>query len=124
MGFRMPWTVAAFVIGGLSLIGLPLTAGFISKWVLVQAVLEIGWWPLVVVVVAGALLAVVYIWRVVEAAYFRTATESDGGSLEAPLGLLIPTWLLIGANIYFGIQTDLSLSVARLAAGVLTGGHP
>ena len=124
MGFRMPWTVAAFVIGGLSLIGLPLTAGFISKWVLVQAVLEIGWWPLVVVVVAGALLAVVYIWRVVEAAYFRTATESDGGSLEAPLGLLIPTWLLIGANIYFGIQTDLSLSVARLAADVLTGGHP
>ena len=75
-------------------------------------------------VLISSLLAVVYIWRVVETAYFRTATESDGGSLEAPLGLLLPTWLLIGANIYFGIQTDLSLSVARLAADVLTGGHP
>ncbi|GIT48922.1 MAG: hypothetical protein Ct9H300mP14_08500 [Gammaproteobacteria bacterium] len=36
----MPWTSAAFVVGGLSLIGVPLTAGFVSKWLLVVAVLE------------------------------------------------------------------------------------
>ena len=122
IGFRMPWTTAAFVIGGLSLIGLPLTAGFISKWVLVQAVLENGWWPLVVVIVVGALLAVIYIWRIVETAYFRTASEGGDDSVEAPLALLLPTWLLIGANIYFGIRTELSLNVARLAADFLTGG--
>ena len=40
---QMPWTMAAFVGGGLSLIGVPLTAGFISKWYLILAALETGW---------------------------------------------------------------------------------
>jgi multicomponent Na+:H+ antiporter subunit D len=44
LGRSMPWTMAAFVAGGLSLIGVPLTVGFISKWYLVLAALEQGWW--------------------------------------------------------------------------------
>jgi NADH:ubiquinone oxidoreductase subunit 2 (subunit N) len=69
----MPWTMAAFVAGGLSLIGVPLTVGFISKWYLVLAAIELGWWPVVAVIIVGSLLAVIYIWRVVEVAYLQPA---------------------------------------------------
>ncbi len=124
LGYRMPWTMAAFVAGGLSLIGLPLTAGFISKWYLVLAALEQGWWPVVIVVVAGSLLAVVYIWRVIETAYFRDRGEPAPPVQEAPLSMLLPTWLLVGANVYFGIYTDLSVGVASQAARVLLGTAP
>ena len=71
LGRQMPWTFAAIVAGGLSLLGAPLTAGFISKWFLVQAALEQSLWWLVVLIVASSLLAVEYVWRLVEALYFK-----------------------------------------------------
>jgi multicomponent Na+:H+ antiporter subunit D len=122
LGRRMPWTMAAFVIGGLSLIGVPLTTGFISKWVLVQATLERGQWYFAVLILASSLLALVYVWRVVEAAYFRPVPEGAAEVSEAPLAILVPTWLLILANIYFGVDTSLTLGVARRAAQTLLGG--
>ena len=48
LGRQMPLTMAAIVIGGLSLIGVPLTVGFISKWYLLMALIEQGWWPVAV----------------------------------------------------------------------------
>jgi multicomponent Na+:H+ antiporter subunit D len=122
LGRRMPWTMAAFVIGGLSLIGVPATTGFISKWVLLQATLERGQWFFAVLILASSLLALVYVWRVVEAAYFRPAPEGAAEVSEAPLAMLIPTWLLILANVYFGVDTSLTLGVARRAAETLLGG--
>ena len=119
LGREMPWTMAAFVAGGLGLIGVPLTVGFISKWYLIQAALEQGWWLLAVLVLLASLLAVIYIWRVVEAAYFRPTPAGRAAVSEAPLSMLIPTWVLIGASIYFGIHTDLSVGVARRAAQML-----
>ena len=120
LGRVMPWTMAAFVAGGLSLIGMPLTVGFISKWYLVAAALESGLWPIAVLVVASSLLTVIYIWRVVEAAYFDDPPEGVTAG-EAPPALLIPTWTLIGANIYFGIDASLTTRVAGEAARVLLG---
>ena len=120
LGQRMPWTMAAFLVGALSLIGIPLTAGFVSKWYLILAAVERGWWPLVVVVVAGSLLAIIYVWRVVEMAYLRSPPEKLSFT-EAPLSLLLPTWLLAGANVYFGIDTRFSVGMARQAAALLTG---
>lgn len=125
LGRQMPWTMAAFVGAGLSLIGVPLTAGFISKWYLVLAALERGWWPVAVVVLIGSLLAVVYIWRVVETAYFQPAPTGRRKVSEAPLSMLIPTWLLILANVYFGLDASLTTGVATEAAALLlnaTGG--
>ena len=124
LGRLMPWTMAAFVIGGLSLIGVPITVGFISKWYLLVGALERGWWPAAVLVVAGSILAVVYVWRVVESAYFHAPRETGDDIREAPLSLLIPTWVLILANLYFGVDTDLSVGVARLAAELLVGASP
>ncbi len=123
LGRTMPFTMAAFVVGGLSLIGVPLTVGFISKWYLVQAALEKGMWPVAVVVLIGSLLAVVYVWKVVEVAYFRPAPE-DHGIQEAPLAMLIPTWILVGANLWFGIDAKLTSSVAIRAAQSLLGVGP
>jgi len=121
LGRRMPLTMAAFVIGGLSLIGVPGTVGFISKWYLVLAAIELGWWPLIAVILVGSLLAVAYVWRVVEVAYFQ---EAEGERCEAPLSMLIPTWILVLANIYFGLDTRLPVTLAQDAALLLTGGNP
>jgi multicomponent Na+:H+ antiporter subunit D len=123
LGRAMPWTMAAFVVGGLSLIGVPLTVGFVSKWYLVQAALEQGNWPVAAVVLMGSLLAVVYVWKVVEVAYFGEVSPG-AGIREAPLGLLVPTWALVLANLYFGIDASLTAGVATRAAEVLIGGLP
>ncbi len=123
MGKRMPWTMAAFTAGGLSLIGIPLTAGFISKWYLILAALAADEPVIAVLIVISSLLAVIYVWRVVEAAYFR-APPPDAPSGEAPLSLLIPTWVLIALNVYFGIETSLPVGVAEHAARALMGVGP
>lgn len=123
LGKTMPWTMAAIVGGGLSLIGIPLTVGFVSKWYLVLAALEKGWWPVAGFVLLGSLLSVVYVWRLVEAAYFQQPPEGRVAQ-EAPWQLLLPTWILIGASIYFGIHTDLTVGVASRAAEVLMGAVP
>ena len=124
LGRHMPWTMAAFVLGGLSLIGIPLTVGFISKWYLILAALERGWWGIAVLVVFGSLLAVIYIWRVVEAAYFQEPSKPWRNIHEVPLPLLLPTWLLIAANIYFGLDTSLTSGLATQAAKQLLGISP
>jgi multicomponent Na+:H+ antiporter subunit D len=119
---RMPWTMAAFVGGALSLVGIPMTAGFISKWYLILAAIEKGWWYVAILIVASSLIAVIYVWRVIESAYFREAPEDLRDVVEAPLSLLIPAWVLVFANVYFGIETSLPVSLAELAARTLMGG--
>ena len=123
LGRCMPWTMAAFVVGGLSLIGVPLTAGFISKWYLVLAALEQGLWPVAGLVLLSSLLAVIYVWRVVEVAYFEPppAVEGEGAIREAPLALLVPLYVLVIAIIYFGLSTGLTAGIARIAAESLLG---
>ncbi len=121
IGRAMPWTSAAAVIGGLSLIGVPGTAGFISKWVLVQAALEKGWWPVAILVVASSLLAVIYVWRGIETIYL-TEPAGDIARREAPLSMLVPIWIMALACIYFGLATGVTLSAAQTAAqGLLAG---
>jgi multicomponent Na+:H+ antiporter subunit D len=121
LGKKMPWTMAAFVAGGLSLIGVPATVGFVSKWYLVQAALEQGSWFVAGIVLIGSLLAVIYIWKVVEVAYFGEA-DPDADIREAPVSMLIPTWILVAASFYFGIDANLTADVATRAAETLIGG--
>ena len=122
LGRRMPATMAAFVVAGLSLIGIPLTVGFISKWYLIQAALEKGWWPIAVAVLLSSLLAVIYIWRIVETAYFRPVREGAGPVAEAPLSMLVPMWLLTLACVYFGIDATRTIDIASGAARYLLEG--
>jgi multicomponent Na+:H+ antiporter subunit D len=119
---HMPLTMAAFVAGGLSLIGVPLSVGFISKWYLVQGALEKGWWPAVLVILLSSILAIVYVWRIVEVAYFRPRPEDAPAVREAPASMLVPLWVMIGACYYFGIDATRTLNVAIGAAETLLRG--
>jgi multicomponent Na+:H+ antiporter subunit D len=124
VGRRMPWTMAAFVVAGLSLIGIPGTAGFISKWYLVLAALERPG-PgvlLVAAILVSSLLALVYVWRVVERAYFGAPAASAGVAQgEAPVLCLLAVWIGALANVFFGLFPQLPLSLAREAARILMG---
>jgi multicomponent Na+:H+ antiporter subunit D len=122
LGKRMPLTMAAFVVSGLSLIGVPLTVGFVSKWVLIQAAFEQGMWLIAALIVASSLLAVIYIWRIVEAAYFRPSPEGAEKVTEAPLSLVVPTWIMALASVYFGVDATRTVDIARAAASMLIGG--
>jgi multicomponent Na+:H+ antiporter subunit D len=124
IGRRMPLTMAAFVVGGLSLIGVPLTVGFISKWTLIQAALERGWWPLAFVILLTSLLAVVYVWRIVEVSYFRPVPDGAADIAEAPASMLIPLWVLAGACVYFGARAEQTVTISRAAAAALLGVSP
>ena len=123
LGKRMPLTMGAFVLAGMSLIGVPGTAGFVSKWYLITAVLERDLWWIALVILVGSLLSIVYIFRVLEAAYFRPISEGAPTG-EAPILMLVPTWTLVVATLYFGFDTRFSTSVARLAAESLLGLTP
>jgi multicomponent Na+:H+ antiporter subunit D len=122
LGRTMPLTMAAFVVGGLSIIGVPGTAGFISKWYLALGALEKGLWPLVFLIVASSLIAVIYIGRVVEAAYFRAPSGAATEAHEPPLSMLVPLLVLAAATLYLGIDTRATADVAAAAASMLLGG--
>jgi multicomponent Na+:H+ antiporter subunit D len=124
VGRKMPWTMFAWVVGGLGLIGVPTTVGFISKWYLIRAAWEDGLAVVSVLVLLSSLLALVYVWRVVEVAYFREPAERHKDLREAPVAMLIPTWALIGATIVFGLAATPTVGVARRAASALLGVEP
>jgi multicomponent Na+:H+ antiporter subunit D len=124
----MPLTSAALLILGASLVGIPGTAGFISKWLLLSAAFQQG--PLgiaaVAVVVLSSLAAVVYVWKIVEQLYFgeppeaSAATASNAGAIpfksEAPAMLLLGIWVVALANIYFGLFPGFTVSLSESAA--------
>ncbi len=113
---RMPLTAAGLVVGGLSLIGIPGTVGFVSKWYLVMGAVEKGWWWLAALVVISSLLAVVYVWRLIEVCYFREPSRRMAEASEAPLSMLIPAWVFVIACIYFGLDTSATAGTAQIAA--------
>ncbi len=119
---RMPLTAGAFIIAGLSLIGVPLTVGFISKWQLLSAAFDSGRAWAGFLIVASSLISILYIGRVVELMLLREPTEGFAAVREAPLSMLIPMWLLVAANVYFGVNTDLTVDLAERAAQALMGG--
>ncbi len=121
LGRRMPITGACIVIGGLSLIGVPGTAGFISKWMLMQAAFENGFWWIAVLVVLSSLLAVAYVWRALDVIYLKAPLD-DSVTRDPPLTMLIPMIILAVACVWFGIDTTISIGAASTAAESLLNG--
>ena len=122
IGKRMPITSFGFVLGGLGIIGVPLTAGFISKWYLLIGAFEQGWWITTTLLLVSSLLSIVYVWRFVDVAYFKPVPDGAEKILEGPLSMHLGMWLLLGLMIYFGLQTQFSASLAQQAALKLLGG--
>ena len=122
---RMPFTCAAFGLAGLGLIGVPLTAGFVSKFALVGALLERGLWPVVALVLVSSLTAVVYVGRVLEVMLFRKGRAVEGhvaGRAEAPVSMLAATWFMVAAMFWVGTHGDATLGLAGAAAADVAAG--
>ena len=130
LGKTMPWTMAGFTVAGLSLIGVPGTVGFVSKLTLVRAAAENEWWWAVAMIALTSILAIVYLGRVIECAYFHEPPKHGSATVkrnEAPLMMLIPLWVLALSAIVFGINAEWTTSLAEAAARVLDAGpnlHP
>ncbi|MEM9146178.1 MAG: monovalent cation/H+ antiporter subunit D family protein [Pseudomonadota bacterium] len=122
LGHTMPLTMGAFVLAGLGLIGVPGTAGFVSKWYLIQGATEAGLWWLVAAIVFASVLAVFYVGRVVEVAWFREPSPEAAAPRPVPVEMLAVTWILAALCIYFGFETDISAGVPAEAARILIGG--
>jgi multicomponent Na+:H+ antiporter subunit D len=111
---RLPWTAAAFTIAAISMIGLPPTAGFFSKWYLLLGSWQQSNWIYVAVILISSLLNAVYFFRVIERMYLVAGDEpatgkpvGQGGlfaiAREGPLSLVAPAVALGFAVIALGL---------------------
>ncbi|MCD9623057.1 proton-conducting transporter membrane subunit [Rhabdothermincola salaria] len=103
LGPRMPWTAAGFTIAALSMVGLPPTAGFFSKWYLVAGAAETGAWLVAVVIVASSVITLIYMLRVIETIWFRPAPERDVDVHEARPSVVFPIAVLAVGTIVLGL---------------------
>lgn len=119
LGRSAPWTMTAFAICGLSLIGIPLTAGFQSKIALVNAAFANGWWWAAMLIVFTSVLAVIYMGRILEAVFFKPPANPRKVRREAPVVLLAPLWVLALANIWIGINPGFVFDLVTAAGETL-----
>ena len=109
LGRKMPFTMGAFMIGSLSVIGLPPLGGFISKWYLALGALDRDALWVVVVLLISSLLNVFYLLPVAVTAFFRTEeSEKVEGIREAPMACVVPLVLTaIGCFVLFFLSGPL-----------------
>ncbi len=107
---RMPWTMAACVLAGLSIIGVPPTCGFFSKWYLVLAGLEAGAYHFVAALILSSLICAVLFFRIIEIGFFETPAQSmehqNTRIREAPVCMLIPLGLVSVSLLAVGLSVD------------------
>ncbi|MEM7043537.1 MAG: monovalent cation/H+ antiporter subunit D family protein [Pseudomonadota bacterium] len=121
LGRQMPVTMGAMMIGALSLIGIPTTVGFVTKWYLIEGSFENGNWLAVATILLSGLLAIIYSWRIVESVYFQDPPEGREAVHEAPIAMQVPMLLLAAACIIFGISATWTMDIALSAAEALIG---
>lgn len=111
---RMPFTMSAFVVGALSIIGVPPTCGFFSKWYLIQGAVLAEHWAFIVALLGSSLINVILFFRIIEIGYvFHDAHEEHhpsgvGRTLidEAPLSMLVPTVAVAVAIVLLGLYNQ------------------
>lgn len=115
IGRRMPWTMGAFTIGALSLIGVPPAAGFVSKWFIMSGAAEGGHFVALAVLIASTLLNAAYFLPIVHMAFFRKPDEDDGARVhgEAPWPMVVAVTLTAGATLAMFFFSELPLQFAR-----------
>lgn len=121
VGASMPITLGVFTIGSLSMIGIPLFSGFVSKWQLLLGSLQKGNILAVLVLVAGSLLAAAYLLPVLRTAYFKRSEEEKSGGEEAPYVQLVAMLFLAVLILMVGMFPKAFLDLAGQAAKTLLG---
>jgi len=118
IGRRMPWTLGAFAIGALSMIGLPPAAGFVSKWFMLSGALQSEHWVAVAVIAASTLLNAGYFVPIVYRGFFRAPPAEAHPHGEAPWPMLAALGASAAATLAFFFLPELPLALARnLPAG-------
>ncbi|TAK46466.1 MAG: monovalent cation/H+ antiporter subunit D family protein [Betaproteobacteria bacterium] len=120
IGRRMPWTMGAFAIGALSLIGIPPTAGFLSKWMIFQGAAAAGHHAALAVLALSTLLNAAYFLPIVHAAFLREPRAGGGVHGEAPKPMLAALVLTALATLALPFVAAVPLALARAAAGIGT----
>ena len=111
---RMPWTMAAFALASLSIVGIPPTSGFVSKWYLVLGTVDGHTLVLLGVLLVGSLLSAAYLGPVVYKAYFEKAPPEEGGAevREVPW-MVVPLVISAAASLLLGLFPGPVLALAR-----------
>ncbi len=103
LGKKMPVTTTVFLIAALSMIGVPGTVGFTSKWYLALGSIEANQWIFVAIILVSSLLNIVYFWRIFDNIWFGHPHEIENIKRdEAPLTMLVPMVILGILCVYFG----------------------
>ena len=107
---KLPLTMYCFLILAFSMVGIPPTAGFFSKWYLISGALEEGLWIYIVVIVISSLLNAVYFFRIIEFAFMKEALvelkSQLKSRLELPLTMLVPIIVLSILVLVLGIFNE------------------
>lgn len=123
MGRRMPWTMTAFAVAALSMIGLPPTVGFVSKWFMLSGAMSaestFGSTVAVIAIILSTLLNAAYFLPIVYHAFFSGASvESDQAQTheaahgDAPLSMRIALVFTAGLTLLLFFLADALLSLA------------
>lgn len=106
IGYQMPWTLGAFTLAALGMVGLPPLVGFISKWELSLGALDVGRPYLVLVLLASSLMSGVYYFPIIIAGYLGRevqAASGQPGTGETHPAMLVPTVLLAAATLVWAL---------------------
>jgi len=119
IGRKMPWTMTAFAIGALSMIGVPPTAGFLGKWFMLSGAMETGQWVAVGVIFISTLLNAAYFLPIVYAAFFRPPDDRSGNHDhgEAPLPIVIAVTATAAATVILFFFPGVALALSRMLVG-------
>ncbi len=115
---RMPYTMTAFALGALSLIGFPLLGGFISKWYLTLGTVEAGQYSFVAVLITSTILNACYFLPIVYAAFFRELPPGEKPvRQEAPTVMVVPLALTAAGILVSFFAPEMFLDLAKLIVG-------
>jgi multicomponent Na+:H+ antiporter subunit D len=118
IGRRMPWTMTAFALGALSLIGIPPAAGFLSKWLMFQGAASAGHWPALAVLSLSTVLNAAYFLPIVHAAFGRAPREGDPPHGEAPWPMVAALTLTAAVTVLFPFAAGVPLALAHAVGGI------
>jgi len=120
IGRRMPWTMTAFSIGAVAMIGLPPTAGFLGKWFILQGASQASSWLAIAVVVASTALNAAYFLPIVYRAFLKAPGKLENGYAphgEAPWPMVAALSFTTIATVVIFLQPSVPLALARLMVG-------
>ena len=107
---KMPVTMAAFTVGALSMIGVPPTAGFFSKWYLILGAIDAGRYHFMAALLVSSLVNAILFFRIIEIAYFEPRVDHHAGHAEniideAPFSMLLPLIIVALCLIVIGLYS-------------------